>query len=51
MINTINRPTASYWIQKLELTAHVEGGAFREVYRSELNLPKTVLPLFFSGIA
>jgi hypothetical protein len=44
-----NKPTASYWIQKLELTTHVEGGAFREVYRSELNLPKTVLPLFFQG--
>jgi len=49
MIQTNNRPTASYWIQKLELTPHVEGGAFREVYRSELNLPKTVLPLFFQG--
>lgn len=43
------RPTAAYWIEKLQLTAHVEGGAFREVYRSELNLPKTVLPLFFQG--
>jgi len=43
------RPTASHWIDKLELTAHVEGGAFREVYRSELNIPKTVLPLFFQG--
>ena len=43
------RPSASYWIEKLELTAHVEGGAFREVYRSELTLPKTVLPLFFQG--
>ena len=43
------RPSASYWIEKLELTTHVEGGAFREVYRSELNIPKTVLPLFFQG--
>jgi predicted cupin superfamily sugar epimerase len=43
------RPSASYWIDKLELTAHVEGGAFREMYRSELNLPKTALPLFFQG--
>lgn len=43
------RPSASYWIDKLELTAHVEGGAFREVYRSELTLPKTALPLFFQG--
>src|SRR5580704_11817777 len=43
------RPSAAYWIDKLELTAHVEGGAFREVYRSGLNLPKTILPLFFQG--
>jgi predicted cupin superfamily sugar epimerase len=40
---------ASYWIDKLQLTAHVEGGAFREIYRSELVLPKTALPLFFQG--
>ncbi len=43
------RPAASYWIDKLQLTAHVEGGAFREVYRSELVLPKAALPLFFQG--
>jgi hypothetical protein len=43
------RPSASHWIEKLELTTHVEGGAFREVYRSELSIPKTVLPLFFQG--
>src|ERR1700743_3581745 len=40
---------ASYWIDKLQLTAHIEGGAFREIYRSELVLPKTALPLFFQG--
>jgi predicted cupin superfamily sugar epimerase len=27
----------------------VEGGAFREVYRADLKLPKTALPLFFQG--
>ncbi len=43
------RPDASYWIQKLELTSHVEGGAFRETYRSELTIPHGVLPLFFQG--
>ena len=43
------RPAASYWIDKLQLTAHVEGGAFREIYRSELVFPKSVLPLFFQG--
>jgi predicted cupin superfamily sugar epimerase len=43
------RPDASYWIKKLQLTQHVEGGAFRETYRSELTIPHTVLPLFFQG--
>jgi len=26
---------ASYWIEKLEMIKHPEGGYFREVYRSE----------------
>ncbi len=43
------RPDASYWLEKLQLTSHVEGGAFREVYRSELILPRKSLPLFFQG--
>ena len=43
------RPSASYWIEKLGLTTHVEGGAFREVYRSELIMPRSNLPLFFQG--
>lgn len=43
------QPPASYWIDKLKMTPHVEGGAFREVYRAELILPKTALPLFFQG--
>ena len=43
------RPDASYWIQKLQLTEHIEGGAFRELYRSGLTIPRTVLPLFFQG--
>jgi predicted cupin superfamily sugar epimerase len=34
------RPTAAYWIEKLN---------FREVYRSELIIPRSSLPLFFQG--
>ena len=45
----MTRPDASYWIHKLQLTAHVEGGAFRETYRSELTIPQQALPLFFQG--
>lgn len=43
------RPDAAYWIDKLQLTSHVEGGVFREVYRSELVIPRKSLPLFFQG--
>jgi predicted cupin superfamily sugar epimerase len=43
------RPSASYWIEKLGMTPHVEGGAFSEVYRSELIIPRSSLPLFFQG--
>ena len=43
------RPDASYWINQLQLTEHIEGGSFREVYRSELTIPRSSLPLFFQG--
>ncbi len=40
---------ASYWISKLQLEEHVEGGAFKEVYRSDVCIPKSVLPEGFNG--
>ncbi|MBS1659822.1 MAG: cupin domain-containing protein [Bacteroidetes bacterium] len=43
------RPNASYWIDKLQLTSHIEGGAFRETYRADLTIPRSTLPLFFQG--
>lgn len=43
------RPTATYWIDKLGLTAHIEGGAFREVYRSDLVIARKSLPILFQG--
>ena len=33
----------------MQLTSHVEGGAFREVYRSELKISQKALPVFFQG--
>lgn len=45
----MQRPDASYWISRLQLTPHVEGGAFREVYRSELTVAQRALPIFFQG--
>ena len=43
------RPNAAYWIQQLQLTSHVEGGAFRETYRAELTVGQKALPVFFQG--
>ena len=41
--------SAEYWIKKLDLTKHPEGGWFKEVYRSEESIPKNALPLRFNG--
>lgn len=43
------RPDADYWIEKLALTSHVEGGAFRQYYQSSLSIPRAVLPAGFAG--
>lgn len=41
--------SAQYWIDKLKLIAHPEGGYYRETYRSELSLAREALPPKFSG--
>lgn len=41
--------TAEYWINRLQLTTHIEGGAFREIYRSAVSAPLSVLPPIFTG--
>ena len=33
-----------YWIEKLNLGKHPEGGFYSETYRSELSLPSKILP-------
>ena len=40
---------AQYWIEKLELKPHPEGGHFREVYCSDEKLSKDSLPDRFGG--
>lgn len=40
---------APYYIEKLGLEKHIEGGAFRETYRSPLLLKKEQLPAEFAG--
>jgi uncharacterized protein len=41
--------TAAYWIEKLQLATHIEGGAFREIYRSPVMAPLQALPSTFGG--
>jgi len=41
--------SARFWIDHLQLTHHVEGGSFREVYRSSLMTDISSLPAVFKG--
>lgn len=38
-----------YWIEKLQLEPHPEGGYFRQSYRSEVEIALEALPAGFSG--
>jgi hypothetical protein len=40
---------ATYWIDRLELEPHVEGGYFKEIYRADENICNHALPERFSG--
>jgi predicted cupin superfamily sugar epimerase len=41
--------TADYYIKKLRLITHIEGGAFRETYRSEMTVAQEHLGPGFKG--
>jgi predicted cupin superfamily sugar epimerase len=41
--------SAEYWIDKLDLKAHPEGGYDREIYRSPETIPSSALPDRFTG--
>jgi len=41
--------TAQYWIEKLELEPHPEGGHFRQTYRSGAQIVREALPAGFRG--
>jgi len=43
------RISAAYWIEKLQLTKHVEGGYYKEIYRSPITVDKNDLPVGFYG--
>lgn len=40
---------ARYWIVRLQLEAHPEGGYYRETYRSDVTISREALPPGFSG--
>jgi predicted cupin superfamily sugar epimerase len=40
---------ATYWIEKLGLQKHPEGGYYKEIYRSDEVIPHSALPKRFSG--
>ncbi len=41
--------SAQYWKQKLQLSSHVEGGSYKEIYRSALILPQVSLTTQHNG--
>jgi predicted cupin superfamily sugar epimerase len=41
--------TAEYWIQKLQLTKHIEGGSYYRTYAAQLNICQKELPSTFHG--
>jgi len=41
--------SAHFWKEKLKLTKHIEGGSFREVYRSQLHLSQSALTANHKG--
>lgn len=43
------RKTAAFWINHLNLSEHIEGGAYRRIYASDLVLGKDQLPSHFNG--
>lgn len=44
-----SKNSADYWIEKLGLTPHPEGGYYKEVYRSEIQISEHGLPSRYSG--
>ncbi len=49
MTEAMNTRSATYWIDKLELEPHPEGGYYRQTYRADLVLSHESLPPEFTG--
>ena len=42
--------TSKYWIEKLRLEPHPEGGYFRQTYKADLTIAREALPAGFAAI-
>jgi uncharacterized protein len=47
--NTLMTKDSRYWIEKLALEPHPEGGYFRQTYRADFSIPQNALPPGFTG--
>ena len=45
----LDKDDAGYWVKRLRLEPHPEGGYFRQTYRSELRIAREALPPGFGG--
>jgi len=43
------RPTAAYWIKKLDLITHIEGGSYHQTWRAGISIPQAALPDTYHG--
>ena len=45
----LEKNDAAYWVKRLRLEPHPEGGYFRQTYRSEMTIAQQALPTGFGG--
>jgi predicted cupin superfamily sugar epimerase len=45
----LDKKDATYWVKRLRLEPHPEGGYFRQTYRSEVTIAREALPVGFGG--
>ncbi|GHV66548.1 cupin [Spirochaetia bacterium] len=45
----MEKTNAAYWIKKLDLQPHGEGGWYREVWTADLEIPASALPPEYGG--
>lgn len=43
------KKNAKYWVERLKLEPHPEGGYFRQTYKADLTIPREALPAGFNG--